>query len=463
MSNILHPFMPEGHGNFQYRQVLGPEEGLKTGALRDIRSNLVPLGMDPLAVTVWENPRRDPEGEGALENQSRAEVRSGLSLGEGHLTRAFINLDHLSHNMRLLQAQVGKRPLWPAIKANGYGHGAEIVARHLVETGYGTLCVAHVSEAADLVERGIRARFVILSPGLPEGCETAVGYGFEPVVSTLEQVRGLSEAARKANRTLFVHLKVDTGMGRVGISPSGVRTFLEECSRLSNVSVKALMSHFPRADEEDKSYSRRQIEIFREVMKESGKFNIGLYHFANSAAIFDLPEAHLDAARPGISIYGLRPSSEIQNPRVKELKPVLSWKTRITYLKEVPAGTGLSYGHTFHTDRPSLIATIPLGYGDGMSRLLSNRIEVLVGGTRCRQVGRICMDQCLVDVSPIRGRVGLADEVVIVGRQGSEEVTVDEIAEMLGTINYEVVTAISCRVPRIPVRGDSPWVPGETV
>jgi len=209
------------------------------------------------------------------------------------------------------------------------------------------------------------------------------------------------------------------------------------------------MSHFPRADEEDKSFSKDQIDIFRKVKEISKGYGVTMYHFDNSAAIFDLPDAYFDAARPGISIYGLKPSPTIANPRANELKPVLEWKTRIIYLKEVPADTGLSYGHIYHTKRPSLLASIPLGYGDGMSRLLSNRFDLLVHGARCPQVGRICMDQCLVDVTALREHVKVGDEVVIIGKQGNDEITADELAEKLGTINYEIVTNIARRVPRI--------------
>jgi alanine racemase len=172
---------------------------------------------------------------------------------------------------------------------------------------------------------------------------------------------------------------------------------------------------------------------------------------ANSAAILDLPDAHFDAARPGIALYGLSPSQEIVNPLVQELKPVLEWKTRVTFLKEVPAGTGLSYGHAFHTTRQSLIATIPVGYAEGLRRQLSNKIELLVRGVRCPQVGRITMDMSLIDVSALRGQVAIGDEVAIIGRQGVEEITADELATKLGTINYEVVSAISQRIPRVAV------------
>ena len=268
---------------------------------------------------------------------------------------------------------------------------------------------------------------------------------------TLDQVRGLAEAARKTHRPIPVHLKVETGMGRIGIRPDEVNGFLKRCRGFPEISVKGIMSHFPRADEQDKSFSRKQIDIFQQVRRASREYGIASYHLANSAAIFDLPEACFDAARPGISIYGLRPSNMILNPRVNELRPVLEWKTRIIFLKEVPAGTGLSYGHTFHTDKPSLIATIPVGYGDGLSRLFSNKAYFLVGGIRCRQVGRICMDQCLVGVTALRGRVKLGDEVVTIGRQKHAEIKADELAERVDTINYEIVTNIACRVPRIPL------------
>ncbi|GKT08950.1 alanine racemase [Desulforhabdus sp. TSK] len=368
-----------------------------------------------------------------------------------HFTQAFIHLDRLTHNMRLLQGLVGIRPLWPAIKANAYGHGAQIVGRHLVGLGYKTFCVAHVSEAIDLADAGLKATFIVLSATLPENSPYLVAYPCEPVVCTVEMVESLAGEAARTGKTISAHLKIDTGMGRVGIHPDAVADFLERCRNYPNVSIKGMMSHFPMADEADKSFSQQQIAQFHRTREVARSYGIRTFHFANSAAIFDLPDAHSDAVRPGISVYGLKPSHVMSNPQVDALQPVLEWKTRITFLKEVPAGTGLSYGHAFRTDRPSLIATIPLGYGDGMSRLLSNKLELLIGGVRCPQVGRICMDQCLVDVTALRGRVKLGDSVVIVGRQGREEITVDDLAQQLGTINYEIVTNIAGRVPRIPV------------
>lgn len=374
--------------------------------------------------------------------------------GAAPLTRAYIHLDRLTHNLRLLQELAAERPLWPAVKANAYGHGMEIVARHLVGLGYDTLCVAHVSEAEVLMDAGVDARFLLFSATLPEHSEAIVRLGCEPAVCTPEFAEALARDAQRLGRTVMVHLMVDTGMGRIGIRPEDAPTFLERCAALPGVRVRGLMTHFPRADEADKTQSLLQIENFRRCIEATRRFGIEVRHMANSAAIFDLPDSYCDAVRPGIALYGLLPSEEIINPRVRELKPVLEWKTRISFLKEVPAGTGLSYGHTFHTTRPSLIATVPVGYGDGLSRRFSNNLELLVRGVRCPQVGRVTMDQSLVDVTALRGGVALGDEVVMIGHQGDTEITADELGEKLGTINYEIVTGIAERVPRVAIRGE---------
>jgi alanine racemase len=372
-----------------------------------------------------------------------------MAASESRLTHALIHLDRLTHNLRLLQETVGERPLWPVIKANAYGHGAPIVARHLVSLGYRTLGVADVAEAAALADAQIAATAVVLSATLPEHAEALVAYRCEPVVCTLEMAQALQRAADEAGRRVSVHVKVDTGMGRVGIRPEDTPGFLERLRALPALHVKGLMSHFPRADEADKTFSLEQIARFRAVIEATRGHGIEVRHMANSAAILDLPDSHFDAVRPGIALYGLAPSREIVNPRVRDLQPVLEWKTRIVFLKEVPAGTGLSYGHAFRTQRASLIATVPVGYADGLSRRLSNNLDLLVRGVRCPQVGRITMDMSLLDVTALREQVALGDEVTIIGRQGAEEIGADTLADKLGTINYEVVSAISSRVARI--------------
>ncbi|MCB1985492.1 MAG: alanine racemase [Burkholderiales bacterium] len=370
-----------------------------------------------------------------------------------HLTRAEINLDHLTWNMALLQELAGARPMWPAIKANAYGHGMEIIARHLVKLGYNTLCVAHITEAIALVESGVDAKFVLLSATLPEHSEAIVTTGCEPVVCTFEMIVALARDAEKLGRQVSVHLMVDTGMGRIGIHADEVIPFLEQCRKYPSINVRGVMSHFPCADETNKALSLEQIEQFQQIREMAREFGITVFHMANSAAIFDLPGSYFDAVRPGIAIYGLPPSNEIINLRVQELKPVLAWKTQITFLKEVPAHTGLSYGHAFHTQHHSLVATVPVGYGDGLHINLSNRMGMLVHGKRCSQIGRITMDQSLLDVSHLRGKVKQGDEVVIIGQQGQERLTADELAITLGTINYEVVTTVAQRVHRVAVGG----------
>jgi alanine racemase len=363
-------------------------------------------------------------------------------------SRAVIHLDRLEHNLRLLAELAGGRPVWPSVKANAYGHGAILVGRRLVELGCDTLCVAHAEEALALREAGVRARFVVMSVALPEQAAAFAEQDLEPVVCTSEFVAALARAAERTGRPVPVHVAVDTGMGRIGVAPDELRAFLERCREHAGIRLRGLMSHFPRADEADKSFSAAQAERFAGLCEQTRDLGVEVRHLSNSAAIFDFPEARFDAVRPGISLYGLAPSQAIHNPRVAELQPVLEWRTRITFLKEVASGVGLSYGHSFRTVRPTLVATVSVGYGDGLFRGLSNRLEMLVGGIRCPQVGIITMDQCLVDVTALRGAVEVGDEVVVIGRQGEEFVSADEIAVVLDTLNYEVVTAISQRVPR---------------
>ena len=365
------------------------------------------------------------------------------------LTRAVIHLDRLTHNLRLLAEESQGAALWPVVKADAYGHGAEIVARHLVGSGYATLAVADVAEAAALKNAGIDASYIVLSATLPAHSQALVEHGFEPVVCTREMVEALARDAANRGCQVLLHVKVDTGMGRIGIAPEDVAAFLEHCASFPALHVRGLMSHFPRADEAHSSYSKAQLQRFREIVEATKGRGIEVYHMANSAAILDLPGSRFDAVRPGIAMYGLAPSSNTTNPKVRELRPVLELKSRITFLKEVPADTGLSYGHAFRTIRPSLIATVPVGYGDGVSRALSNDFEVLIAGTRCAQVGNVTMDMSLVDVTALRGRAAIGDEVTIIGRDGGEEITADELAVKLGTINYEIVTRIGQRVPRM--------------
>ena len=370
----------------------------------------------------------------------------------GRLTKVYLYLDRLTGNMKLLQQQAGNRELWPCIKANAYGHGADIIARHLYRLGYSTFCVADVAEAIALLDAGIEATFVVLSAMLPEHIPALVRHGCEPVLCTHELIDALADEAERSGKSVAMHIKIDTGMGRIGIRPEQLNEFVAHCRARPSLHLRGIMSHFACADEADKKFSFEQIAIFKAALAAAGCERLVIRHMGNSAAILDLPEAGFDVCRPGIAVYGLRPSADIINPAVDRLQPVLEWKTRIVFLKEVPAGVGLSYGRSFFTERPSLIATVPVGYGDGFSRALSDNVDMLIGGRRCPQVGRITMDMSLVDVTELRGAVAIGDEAVIIGRQGGLFIGADELAEKLGTINYEIVTAISQRSPRTVVR-----------
>lgn len=366
-------------------------------------------------------------------------------------TRVIVNLDRLAHNMRLLSEMAEGRPLWPAVKANAYGHGAAIIARALGRQGSTKLCVATVTEAVALHAAGVDAQFIVLSAPPPEQASLCVEHGLEPVVCTEASVRALATAASAAAREIGVHLKVDTGMGRLGVAPAQLAGLLSLCRELPGVRVAGVMSHLPRADEADKSFSLQQITAFERLRGELDPDHSLVFHLANSAAVLDLPGALFDAARPGIAIYGIRPSAEIASPRAAELQPVLEWRTRVSFIKDVPAGTGLSYGHEYRTSGRSRIATLPVGYGDGLARRASATscgVEVLVRGVRCPLVGRVTMDQCLADVTQLREEVALGDDVVLIGRHGGEEITAEELATRLATIAYEIVTGISARVPR---------------
>ncbi|MCB1740346.1 MAG: alanine racemase [Gammaproteobacteria bacterium] len=381
-----------------------------------------------------------------------------MSAQTAHPVWARIDLRNLTHNVRLLQRQAGGVPLWPAIKANAYGHDALLVARHLLTLGIDTLCVARVEEALGLVEAGVQARLLVLSGATAEHARECVRHALEPVVAQVQTLEALQQAAAIAGRRIDVHLKVDTGMMRFGMAPEAVGVMLERCSRLPNLRVRSLMSHFACADEADKRSAREQLQCFTRVRAIGMAHGVPLYHMANSAALLDLPEALFDAARPGIAIYGLKPSDQLHNPIAEQLRPVLSLHSLVSLVKTVPAGVGISYGHAFHTSTATRVATLPVGYGDGIARGLSGRLEVLIGGRRCPQIGRITMDQMLVDVSALWDTVRVGDEAVLIGSQPSAEsssagssttIRADELAALGGTINYEIVTAIAARVPRV--------------
>lgn len=333
------------------------------------------------------------------------------------------------------------------VKADAYGHGAVPVARAALAAGAKWLGVALVEEGAELRGAGIAAPILVLGAVFPQEAPDAVGHGLTVAVCGRESPLALDGAAAVQGRTAAVHVKVDTGMGRLGVPPAEAAGFVEWLASLPHLRVEGIFSHFSAADEADLSFSRAQLEEFCRVLQtlDARGLRPPLCHMANTAATMVLPESHFDLVRTGIGIYGLHPSPE--TPRTAALEPVMSLRTHIAHVKEVPEGTPLSYGRTFVTTRPSRIATLPVGYGDGYPRLLSNRGSVLVGGQPVPIVGRVCMDLTLTDVTEIPdARVG--DEAVLFGRQEEALIGVEDLARLVGTIHYEITCNVGKRVPR---------------
>ncbi len=369
---------------------------------------------------------------------------------------AEIDLDALAHNVRAICQLVRPRAaVMAVVKANAYGHGLEAVSRVALANGACALGVALLQEAVELREKGFREPIVVLGYTPECDAEEAVAYGISQTVFTLEAGLALAAAARRLGKRARLHVKIDTGMSRLGFLPNNAA--LEQITSLASLpelELEGIYTHFATADERDKSFAEEQFARFCRFLEALAARGVRprWRHCANSAAILDLPHTYLDLVRPGIALYGLYPSPDVG--RRVELRPVMSLKARVAHVKEVPPGTGVSYGRTYVTKTWTRIATIPIGYADGYSRLLSNKAAVLIKGRRAPVIGRVCMDQLLADVTHIPGVVP-GEEVVLLGRQGEEEVTADELAGYLGTINYEVVCMVSERVPRVYRGGSS--------
>jgi len=347
------------------------------------------------------------------------------------------------------------------VKANGYGHGAVEVAREALHNGAQYLGVARINEAIPLREAGLSAPILIFGYSPPALAPILIDYELTQTVYSLSTASAFSEYATRKGKKINVHLKVDSGMGRLGFLLEAINTIpsdipvnnavreIEAITRLAGLTVEGIFTHFATADSADKSYANLQLDRFMDFLNRLQKEGLEppLRHAANSGALIDMPDSHLDMVRPGIATYGLHPSDEVNKSTV-DLKPVMALKSKIIHLKKVAPGFNISYGITYQTKNHTTIATIPVGYADGFSRLLSSRGYMLVHGQRVPIVGRVCMDLTMLDVGGISG-VALEDEVVVFGKQGEEAITADEIAASMGTINYEVVSTITGRVPRI--------------
>jgi alanine racemase len=375
-------------------------------------------------------------------------------------TEAIVDVSAIVSNWRLASELAGK-PAVAVVKANAYGHGAVPVARGLEAAGCATFAVALVEEGVELREAGVRAPILVLGGAYDGGYELLVRRGLTPLVFREDHLLGLARAARAAGATVAAHVKLDTGMGRIGVRPEELPALLDAARRTPEVRLEGLATHLASADVEPREVTLAQIRAFdaaAEAMLAAG-LPLRVRHLANSAGTIEYPAARQDLARPGIMLYGYLPFAPDAPPPTeaaraveRRLRPALTWRSAVTHVKTVPAGTPISYGGHWIAARESRIATVPVGYADGYSRRLSGRpgfgrADVLVGGRRCAVAGTVCMDMILADVTAVPG-VKTGDEVVLLGAQGAERIGADELAAKAGTIPYEILCGVSARVPR---------------
>jgi len=362
---------------------------------------------------------------------------------------AEIDLDAIGHNVSAIKRHVGEQvTVMAVVKANAYGHGVLPVAQVALGSGATWLAVNRVSEGVTLRQAGIRAPILVMGYTPVAGASTVVAHNLTPTVISTSLAQALSQASNEMGKTTPVHVKIDTGMGRFGLLPDEAVDFICALQRLSGLRLEGVYTHFAVADLADKSYTHQQFAIYHEVLTglEEKGIQVPIRHVANSATALDLPEMHLDAVRPGIAIYGLRPSNEVE-PAVS-LRPALTLKSKVGRVRTLSARSSISYGRTFVTERPTPVALVPVGYGDGYLRLNSNRGAVLIHGQRAPIRGRVCMDQFVVEITGIEG-VKEEDEIVLIGQQESETLSAEEVAQWGETINYEIVTQLLPRVTRL--------------
>lgn len=359
---------------------------------------------------------------------------------------AEVNLQTLRENYIKLQAYT-QSEMMPIVKADAYGHGVIPVVKTLIACGARRFGVAILEEALELKKVYPEVSVMIIGATDAAESDTLVREGIIPAIFQLSQAQALSEAAVKQNRTAKLHLKIDTGMNRIGFRETDLATIFK-IAELPNLDIEGIFTHFAASDQNDLSFAREQLKLFQciyDKLKSAG-LKIPIRHTANSAAILQFPESHFELVRPGIVLYGLPPSAQIGGN--VGLEPVLSWKAKISHIKTINTGETVSYGRTFQAAYPTSVATVPVGYADGLRRSLSNHGEMLIHGKRSMMIGRVCMDQTMLEVTKINN-VNVGDVVTILGKDGYEQITATEMATWLGTINYEVTCGIAKRVPRV--------------
>lgn len=362
-----------------------------------------------------------------------------------------IDLKALAHNIGQIRRRVGDEVrIMAAVKANAYGHGAISCSKTLLAGGADLLAVSNIHEAMKLRQGGIQAPVIILSELLPSQMAAAVREDFIQTIFTLERARHLSQTAQSLGKETEIHIKVDTGMGRIGFLPGPeALSDIKAIAGLPNLKLTGIFSHFANSDHPDKSFALGQLQTFKDFAAELEKagLHIPLRHMANSGAFWELPQSHLEMIRPGIILYGLYPSCN-EDALDLDLKPVMSLKALITNIKRIPAQTSVGYSRNWVSQKESLIATVQLGYGDGYLRALSPGACALVEGVRVPVAGNICMDQLMLDISAVpQAKIG--SPVVFIGKQGEEEIHLDELARVANTIHYELCCLLGLRLPKI--------------
>lgn len=362
-----------------------------------------------------------------------------------------VDLDRLKENLKAIRRHVGHSKVMAILKANAYGHGLVEVARHLTREGIDYLGVAFLEEGILLRERGIDAPILVLGGIMGNQVPLFLDYDLALTASSVEKLSQIEREARRRGVTARVHLKIDTGMERIGVHYYSAGELLDAAMRCEHCVVEGIYSHFANSDDADLAFARLQLARFQAVLDECTARGLkpALRHIANSGAILQMPESYLDMVRAGILLYGVYPSQE--TPRTVPVRPALSWKSHVVYFKVVQPGHAVSYGGTWQSDHMVRVVTIPVGYGDGYFRSLSNRSQVIIRGKRYPVVGRVCMDQLMVNIEWETAYNG--DEVILLGESGDSTISAEELATWAGTIPYEILTNINTRVPRLYVRG----------
>ncbi len=366
-----------------------------------------------------------------------------------------VDLDALRWNVAQVRKRVGAAKIMATVKANAYGHGLVRTSQELLHSGVDSLGVAFLEEGITLRRAGVDCPILVLGGIIGNQISHFLEYDLDITASSVYKLRQIDETARAMGRRANIQLKIDTGMGRIGIRPENAPALFEAALNSTNCDICGVFSHFASSHDADASYTQRQLDLFLETVEYFPKHGVAMpvRHIANSGAVLQHPESFLDMVRPGIMLFGVYPGPEVQ--RSVELRPVLSMTTRVVYFKVVRAGASIGYDHTWTAPTDTRIVTLPVGYGDGYARSLSNRGQVLIHGKRYSIVGRISMDQCMVDIG--QDSAFNDDEVVLLGSQGNERITVEEVAELCGTIPYEVLTMINTRVPREYIEVGQPF------